>query len=49
MPKEERISRWRTMKANVDREDVHWWRTRFTDALMAPPLRTAEQVSSESA
>jgi trehalose 6-phosphate synthase len=39
MPIEERVSRWRAMKAKVDEEDVHWWRKRFTDALMAAPVR----------
>lgn len=33
MPREERISRWRAMFDNVQREDVVWWRQRFTEAL----------------
>ena len=48
MPRDERILRWRKMKERVDREDVHWWRTRFTDALMASPLRNPEQVANET-
>jgi trehalose 6-phosphate synthase len=34
MPKEERIRRWRAMYDNIQREDVLWWRRRFTDALL---------------
>jgi len=34
MPREERIERWQAMMANVQAEDVVWWRQRFTDALM---------------
>ena len=48
MPLEERISRWRAMKANVDEQDVHWWRKRFTDALMAAPVRAAAPVNRET-
>ncbi len=40
MPLEERIARWRQMKANVDQEDVVWWRKRFVDALMAVEVRS---------
>ncbi len=48
MSREERIERWRAMFDNVTREDVHWWRKRFTDALLeqkeaAPAL--AEEVA----
>ena len=43
MPLEERIARWERMKANVDAEDVVWWRQRFTEALMSVP---AEQESA---
>ncbi len=39
MPKEERIRRWKHLFDNVQREDVRWWRTRFTDALMSVPCR----------
>jgi trehalose 6-phosphate synthase len=35
MPLNERIERWRAMMANVEAEDVLWWRQRFTDALEA--------------
>jgi trehalose 6-phosphate synthase len=40
MPLEERVARWRQMKANVDEEDVVWWRNRFVDALMSVPMRS---------
>jgi trehalose 6-phosphate synthase len=33
MPLEERIARWRPMYDNVCRENVVWWRERFTGAL----------------
>jgi trehalose 6-phosphate synthase len=33
MPLEERIQRWRLMMNNVERENVIWWRERFTEAL----------------
>ena len=35
MPRDERIARWRALMDGVEREDVVWWRRRFTDALMA--------------
>ena len=34
MPLDERIARWRAMMDNVSREDIAWWRKRFTDALL---------------
>jgi trehalose 6-phosphate synthase len=34
MPRHERQERWRAMMDNVEREDVVWWRKRFTDALI---------------
>jgi trehalose 6-phosphate synthase len=34
MPLEERVRRWKRMKAVVDEQDVVWWRQRFTEALM---------------
>jgi trehalose 6-phosphate synthase len=34
MPREERIERWQALMDNVTREDVIWWRQRFTDALI---------------
>ncbi|WP_414902266.1 alpha,alpha-trehalose-phosphate synthase (UDP-forming) [Sphingomonas flavalba] len=37
MPLEERIARWRPMYENVMREDVTWWRRRFTDVLEQAP------------
>ena len=36
MPREERIERWRKLMDGIEREDVIWWRRRFTDALMVP-------------
>ena len=33
MPREERVARWRALMDGVEREDVIWWRKRFTDAL----------------
>ena len=38
MPREERIERWRKMMDNIQREDISWWRRRFTDALFAIPV-----------
>ncbi|WP_300973081.1 trehalose-6-phosphate synthase [Sphingomonas sp. LHG3406-1] len=35
MSREERIRRWRTMFDNIQREDVMWWRQRFTDTLLS--------------
>lgn len=39
MDKAERVARWRAMFDNIEREDVVWWRERFTEALLAavPP------------
>jgi trehalose 6-phosphate synthase len=37
MSRKERIARWRKMFASVEKEDVVWWRQRFTDALMSVP------------
>ena len=37
MPLDERIARWQPMYDNVIREDVTWWRRRFTDALKQAP------------
>ncbi len=45
MPKEERIRRWKHLFDNVQREDVRWWRERFTDALMSVPCRQSAQRS----
>ncbi|MGN6122659.1 MAG: alpha,alpha-trehalose-phosphate synthase (UDP-forming), partial [Sphingomonas oligoaromativorans] len=42
MPKEERIRRWRALMDVVEREDVLWWRRRFTDALLG------EDVAAEA-
>jgi trehalose 6-phosphate synthase len=36
MPREERIARWQPMFDNVRREDVIWWRKRFTSMLARP-------------
>jgi trehalose 6-phosphate synthase len=35
MKRDERIRRWRALMEGVEREDVVWWRKRFTDALLA--------------
>lgn len=35
MGREERIGRWRALYDNVRREDVVWWRRRFTEVLQA--------------
>ena len=35
MPLQERVARWRSMFDNVQKEDVVWWRRRFTGALMS--------------
>ncbi len=45
MPREERIRRWKHMFDNVQREDVRWWRKRFTDALMSVPCRPGARQS----
>ena len=37
MPRKERIRRWRAMMDGVEREDVMWWRKRFTDELIRAP------------
>jgi trehalose 6-phosphate synthase len=37
MTREERIRRWRVMMEGIQRENVVWWRQRFTDALMTAP------------
>lgn len=45
----ERKRRWRAMMDNVEREDVVWWRKRFTDALMgrddAPSMPADDDVT----
>jgi len=38
MPREERIRRWTSLMEGVQREDVIWWRKRFTDALFEVPV-----------
>lgn len=40
MSLDERKRRWRAMMDNVEREDVLWWRQRFTDALLATAAAT---------
>ena len=35
MPRGERVRRWRAMMANIEKEDVVWWRGRFVEALQA--------------
>lgn len=39
MPKKERIERWRELQTITLEQDVRWWRQRFTDALIAAPVR----------
>jgi trehalose 6-phosphate synthase len=34
MPREERVRRWTALMEGVQKEDVIWWRKRFTDALL---------------
>lgn len=46
MPREERIRRWKSMFENVQKEDVQWWRKRFTDALLAAPCRKGTRQAS---
>ena len=46
MPKDERIRRWRSMMDNVEREDVVWWRRRFTDTLMSVPQRQEVEATA---
>lgn len=36
MPLHERKERWRKLMDGVEREDVIWWRQRFTDELLGP-------------
>ena len=36
MGREERVRRWSALHAGVVREDIAWWRKRFTDALTGP-------------
>ena len=38
MPRDERIRRWTALMEGVQREDVIWWRKRFTDALTEAPV-----------
>ena len=45
MERQERIDRWRVMMDNVEKEDVIWWRKRFTSALMA--TRTTQTEAAE--
>ena len=41
MSKVERIARWKKLQDNVQREDIGWWRRRFTEALLAAPARSS--------
>ena len=49
MPLDERIRRWERMKANVETEDVVWWRQCFTDALMAAPAEPKAEPETVAA
>ncbi|MBX3594686.1 trehalose-6-phosphate synthase [Sphingomonas sp.] len=42
----ERKRRWRAMMDNIEAEDVVWWRTLFTDVLMADGDKTAPLATS---
>ncbi len=35
MPLDERKRRWRAMMDSVEKQDISWWRQRFTERLMA--------------
>jgi trehalose 6-phosphate synthase len=48
MPLHERKARWRELMDGIEREDVIWWRKRFTGALMAPG-QTLDDGEPESA
>lgn len=48
MPLEERITRWQAMYENIRREDVLWWRRRFTDALLGEPNEPAQSSRQAS-
>lgn len=45
----ERKRRWRAMMDNIEREDVVWWQTLFTQALMAPDVRPAIAADNDAA
>jgi trehalose 6-phosphate synthase len=47
MPKEERIRRWRALMDVVEREDVLWWRRRFTDVLIGEEVDMEEVVTAK--
>jgi trehalose 6-phosphate synthase len=47
MPKEERIRRWQTLMEGVEREDVLWWRRRFTDVLIGEDVETEDEAATE--
>jgi trehalose 6-phosphate synthase len=49
MPKEERIRRWRALMDVVEREDVLWWRRRFTDVLLGEELAAEAESGSVQA
>jgi len=46
MDRAERIRRWRQCMDSVEREDIGWWRQRFTDALMSTgPANRADKAA----
>jgi trehalose 6-phosphate synthase len=49
MPLEERIARWQAMYENIRREDVLWWRRKFTDALLGNTSQPADPAVPELA
>lgn len=48
MPRQERQRRWTALFENVRAENVHWWRRRFTDALMQTPERAGSTKSASA-
>jgi len=46
MPKEERIRRWRALMDTVEREDVLWWRRRFTSVLIGEEQAEAAEATT---
>ena len=45
MPRDERIRRWRALMDVVEREDVLWWRRRFTAALLGEEVAAEVEAS----
>ncbi len=47
MPKAERLRRWRILMDSVEKEDVLWWRKRFTDVLIGEDEADAESAEAQ--